>query len=1450
MGFHPIFKQPGFLFIISELAVKSRIVRSKPEFKTAAKIVGIGASAGGLEAFTELLRNLPLDVNVAYILVQHLDPSHRSLLSELLARTTPLKVREITNNTIAEANQIYVIPPNSDLTIVGGVLRLSPREKTGGPARSIDNFLTSLAIDQKSNAIAVILSGAGSDGAQGLRAVKAAGGITFAQDDRTAKYDSMPRAAVATGCVDFVLAPEKIAEELTRVIRAPGRVKIRAAANAKQRRGQVTSKVRFGRKPQAVMTWPTAPGDGNLRKIFQLLRARSGLDFTFYKSNTIRRRLTRRLSLNKIKGLENYLKFLRHHPAELDALHQDLLINVTSFFRNPAVFESLKRKIFPKLIKNLAGTDTLRIWVAGCSTGQEAYSVAMAYSEFAETFDARVPLQIFASDVNGTILESARAGRYMPSEVEDVTPARLERFFTKEDGYYRVIKSIRDLVVFAQHNLLLDPPFTRVDLITCRNMLIYFEPALQQKIIPGFHYALKPNGVLLLGSSESVGQFNNLFAVIDQKQRIYTKKPAPNWPRFDRPPVVPPGRKATLAPTPGPVEVNPVDAQKEADRLVLQKYAPPGVLVNGEGEILQFRGDVGKFLKLPAGKATFHISKIARDGLALQLERGFNRARHEKKPVRESGICFDSRQGSVQIDIVPLKLRSSCYLILFEQSAPVPKASPARPAGKRGGTAGDSKQLNELKHDLAAAREHINSLQEEHDTSVEELQASNEEVQSANEELQSLNEELETSNEELESANEELTTLNEELATRNSELRESEMRLREQAALLEMAPLLVRSPKDRILLWSRGAEEMYGYTSEEAVGQSAHILLDTKTEESMAKIQAKLVAQGHWEGEVTHRCKDGRILSVATQWVVHHDNQKKVRAILEVNTDITDRKEAEQALRQSEDFNRTVLDSSPDCIKVLDPEGRVIYVNPTGNRLLESGDSEMRSKSYWPGLWAGEGREQAEKAYRAALLGKTGHFVGFRHTPKGTPKWWDVLVRPILAADGTPEKILAVLRDVTEQKKQQLAFAERVQLTALRAHIASEIAGDSPLQSTLQQICEVLLGDLELATVQIWITDGLSGFLSLRAGANALDGGHIAEDRVAVGSGMVGRVAERQKPCVENELREDPESNGSNGSSGMPPTDAASFAGYPLMLGERTVGVLAIYGRAPFADTVLAELSLAAKGIAQFVVRKLTDEKLRTAQEELSRYNVGLEKLVAERTASLQQLVEQMEEFSYSISHDLRAPARAMEGYANVLLEDYGQQLDATGREYLERIVRNSSRMDHMIREILTYSRMSRSQITLRPVALDPLIREIVEQYPGVQQYRKSIDVASDLGDVMGHEPSLMQAISNLLSNACKFVAPNTVPKCKIWAERNNGHLKLYVKDNGIGIKPEHHHRLFGVFERIHPENQYEGNGIGLAIVRKAVERMGGKVGVDSDGVAGSQFWIQLPTANKHESTA
>lgn len=561
-------------------------------------VVGVGASAGGLEAFRSLLKHLPSDTGMGFVLVQHLDPIHKSALTSLLSKATSISVQEVTNNTRVKPNNIYVIPPNTSLTIAEGVLQLLPRKKTDGQHRPIDHFYQSLAEDQGGRAISVILSGTASDGTLGCEAVKAEGGITFAQDD-SAKYDSMPRSAIAAGCIDFVLSPEEIAKELARIARHPY-VHSDIAHEAIGTR-DVEEEARELTE-HAGREMPGAKEDP-YRKILMLLRNKTGVDFSLYKPSTIRRRIGRRMVLRKLKSLNAYFNQLKKDVKEIEALYQDMLISVTGFFRNPDAFEVLKKKVFPKLLKDRSPDDAVRVWVLGCSTGQEAYSMAMSFLECAAKADSYVRLQVFATDLNEISLDKARAGLYTKTLVADLSPERLRRFFVEEDGGYRISKPIREMCVFAKQNVLTDPPFSRMDLITCRNLLIYLEPRSHKKILPAFHYSLKPKGYLFLGASETVGTNTDLFDPIDKKQRLYVKKPA----------VTRPLDLAFPAPFPNQEKVRPtkqllalgegteLEAQKEADRITISKYGPAGVLINADLEVLQFRGTTSPYLAPASG---------------------------------------------------------------------------------------------------------------------------------------------------------------------------------------------------------------------------------------------------------------------------------------------------------------------------------------------------------------------------------------------------------------------------------------------------------------------------------------------------------------------------------------------------------------------------------------------------------------------------------------------------------------------------------------------------------------------------------------------------------------------------------------------------------------------------------------------------------------------------------
>ncbi|HUS25306.1 MAG TPA: chemotaxis protein CheB [Candidatus Binatia bacterium] len=900
-------------------------------------IVGIGASAGGLEAFTELLKNLPLDTGMAFVLVQHLDPQHESALAQILARATRMPVREVTDNRRVQANRVYVIPPNTSLGIAKGVLKLQPRVPSRTPHHSIDLFLESLAQDQHEQAIGVILSGTATDGTLGLEAIKAEGGITFAQDE-SARYDSMPRSAIAEGCVDFVLSPSAIARELARIARHPYLAGPVAGPGA--RRGRAAAMP----APASAAGLPADTGkDAAFKKILLLLRTHSGVDFSLYKSSTIQRRVSRRCVLNKSQALEDYADFLRGNAKELDALYADVLISVTGFFRNPDAFELLKNKVFAKLALQRSD-EPFRVWSLGCSTGQEAYSIAMAYVECADKAPQARKLQVFATDLNEALLEKARHGFYAKNLALDLSPERLRRFFVEEEGGYRVVKSLREMVVFARHNLIGDPPFSRMDLISCRNVLIYLEPALQQRALPTFHYALKPGGFLFLGASESIGTFAKLFEPADRKHRIFAKRAAAMTS------MLLPVRKVRSEPvtavrpaTPGVRRAGPAAqpegfhpeliAQREADRVAVNQFAPPSVLINDELQILQFRGPTGAYLEPPTGKASFDLLKMAREGLKLPLRALINKARKEGKAARHQNVRLqqDDEVRPVNVEVIPLKnLRERCFLVVFEDArkpsraaaAAVLEASGARRTA-RPGTREESRRIAALEADLGETRDYMQSIQDQYEAANEELQASNEEVQSANEELQSLNEELETSKEELESANEELTTVNEEMGARNTELSRLNSDLLNLQASARLA-ILVLNRDLTIRRFSPQATRLFDLTGSDVGRPIGHVRhrLDV-TNELEGFIGGVIADVREREREV--RDANGHWYSLRVHPYFTADN--KVDGAVLVLVDIDALKQTEQIMGAARDYAELIIHTVREPLLILHPDLRVHRAN-------------------------------------------------------------------------------------------------------------------------------------------------------------------------------------------------------------------------------------------------------------------------------------------------------------------------------------------------------------------------------------------------------------------------------------------------------------------------------------------------------------------------------------------
>ena len=717
-------------------------------------VVGVGASAGGLSAYSELLEGFSANPGLALLLVSHLDPGQKSLLAPILNRVSQIPVIEATEGMAVEVDHVYVIPPATNMALTDGHLTLSPRMPSPLPHMPIDHLLRSLATIQKGRSAAVILSGGGSDGAIALQTIKAHGGVTFAQSEATARHTSMPRSAVQDGNVDHVLPPAEIARTLERIARHP---------YARESESQAVDH-----------TLSLAPASSTT-DIVNLVRQRTSVDFTNYKQTTIRRRIFRRMALRGIQEPAEYLLLLRSDAKEVQDLLQDFLIRVTQFFRDPESFESLKTNVLPAIIDGRTPGSTIRVWVAGCATGEEAYSIAISLLEYLEDRPEKLVIKVLATDLNEVALEKARAGIYLDNIEIDVSPQRLRRFFVRQEGYYQISKAVRELCIFSKHNLTADPPFSRLDLISCRNVLIYMDVPLQKRIIPLLHYALNSNGFLFLGTSESVGSSRDLFDVIDARNRFFARSPILHGlPVNFSHAVAAEGQTRRPGREDPPLLWNALDVQKEADRILLNRYAPVGVVVDESMTVLQFRGRTAPYLEPAPGMASLDLLRMLREGLLSEVRLAVTKAKSENAIVVREGIRLSEGDSLrvIRVDVLPFKVPLSgvrFFLILFQQSALADQPAVSVNSLEAVEPSDDERTI-QLQHEINSLREYLQSVIEVQESTNEELKSANEEILSSNEELQSTNEELQTAKEEAQSANEELATVNDELRHRNNEL--------------------------------------------------------------------------------------------------------------------------------------------------------------------------------------------------------------------------------------------------------------------------------------------------------------------------------------------------------------------------------------------------------------------------------------------------------------------------------------------------------------------------------------------------------------------------------------------------------------------------------------------------------------------------------------------------------
>ncbi len=972
-------------------------------------VVGVAASAGGLEAFTELLGHIKSDAGVALLLVQHLDPHRESMLATILGSTSPMPVAQGRDGEEIRPNRVYIIPPNASMTVERGRLSMRKREPGHVSHMPADILLRSMAAELGPRAVAVILSGGGTDGTLGIAEVKAAGGITFAQDEHSSKHDSMPMSAISTGYVDYVMPPDAIASELARI----------------------ASPSYLPGIPLGGASTVDADSESELRKVLDLVRKSSGVDFSQYKRSTMLRRIQRRMALRRRESIGDFIALLREDPEEVAALHHDLLIRVTHFFRDPGAFRALETEVFPGLIRNRRADDPIRIWIAGCSTGEEVYSIAITLVE-ALGDAADTPIKILATDVSNRYLDVARAATYIENIAMDVSPQRLRRFFRRVNAHYQVSKQIRDLCIFSKHDLIRDPPFAHLDLISCRNVLIYLGLPAQRRVMPLFHYALNPGGHLLLGPSETIGTFGELFSPLNAEHKIFAKKTTASRGHlsfdFREPAFF--GAPAGGRPS---VEMVGADLGREVDRLLLEHHTPPSVLVDGEGTILQLRGRTSDFLLAPIGVPKPDVMRSARESLRRDLQSALAQARSETVPSRRRVTFVEGgRTRAVEIQVLPLLHNGAVahFLLLF-RDLPVKAASPTSVEAVVEVDPEDSSgKLEDLGRELQATREHLQSVVEEYEATTEELKSANEEILSSNEELRSTNEELQTAKEEMQSANEELSTVNDELKHRNGEL----ARINDDLVNLFSSvniPIVMVSRDLRIRSYTTTAERMLNLIPTDVGRPINHIRPNIEfpdLDRRLAEVIESLVPQ-----EFDVRDRSGRWYSARIRPYITIDNKIDGAVLAVVDVDAM-RQNAER-LRQARENADAIVETVWQPLVVLDDDLRLKRGNGPFFRTFGLVPERAIGRPLYS-LLGGPWDQPALVATVLDLLGRGRDLENFElEIADESRRAFLLNSRRIDGHETEGKMILVAIEEITERKReqereQQLARAEAARVEA------------------------------------------------------------------------------------------------------------------------------------------------------------------------------------------------------------------------------------------------------------------------------------------------------------------------------------------------------------------------------------------------------------------------------------
>jgi two-component system, chemotaxis family, CheB/CheR fusion protein len=1318
----------------------------------------MGGSAGSLKSFEDFFTALPADSGVAFVVIQHLAPAHTSLLPELVAQHTRMKVVQAQEAVPVEPNCVYVIPPNSYLGIRDGVLYLTEPIKHDGIRMPIDFFFRSLAEDRQQRAVGILFSGAGSDGTLGVRAIRGGGGLTIAQDPSTAQFDSMPRSAIATGLVDYVLPPNRMPEALLEYLGHPY--------------------VRGG-EPAAVLEAEGKPG--GVQDILALVLAQTGCDFRCYKKSTILRRIERRMGLHHISDVAVYHTLLSKDTREVGELLKDLLINVTSFFRDAEAFEELRQKVIRPLVEAKQTGEPLRAWVPGCASGEEAYSLAILLMEEVAAAPKNCDIQVFATDIDADALKFARQGVYPESIVADVEAGRLSRFFVRQDAGYHISDALRKSVVFAAQNLIRDPPFSKMDIISCRNLLIYLDADTQTRLMPLFNFALNPGGYLFLGKSEGIGGRSDLFDIVSKKARLY-RRLTPARPIALDTPVFPGRTKMTLSGAPAALRPPAAAFTDLIGQTLLSHFSASLVLVDRRGQILQFHGQTGKYLNMPTGEPRLNLLDMARKGLSLKLRAAMHKAIEDGKPVvlESVSVVSDESSSFVRVTVVPVVQRGEAEPLLAVIFEDVPRPATADVELAQSGQSETA--VRQLEDELQAAQHDLQFT-------IDDLQASNEELRVANEEVISGNEELQSTNEELETSKEELQSVNEELVTVNSQLQEKVHQL--DAANSDMANLL-KSPeiaaifldnKLRIKFFTPAITRVLNLIAADMGRPLTHLSMDLIGRDLAADARAVTQGASVVEKEVQHT--DGS--SYLMRAVPYRTQMNRVDGVVITFIDVSN-------LRRTERQLADVAESSADAIFVKSLEGTILTWNPAAEAVYGYPATEAIGSnvsmlippdrmSELAGVMEKIKRGQSITAFETERVRKDGRALQV-----------SLSLSPMRDDSRQIVGVSTVTRDITERIR-------------LEQHRRAAFYTRSLIEVSLDPL--VTIGPDGKVTDVNKATEEATGAPRERL---------IGTDFAVYFTDPAEASRGYRKVLSDGEVRD--------------------YALTIRHVSGRTMDVL--YNASVYHDEAgqLLGVFAAARDVTE---RKRAEAELKKHQLHLEAL---VEERTAELQKVAEDLARSnrdLQQFAAVASHDLQEPLRTVSGFVQLLQKKYADQLDAEADTFIGHAVDGAKRMEILIKDLLAYARVDSRRREPSPTDANLALRQALDNLGDRIQETRAEITHGKLPTVRTDPSQLAQLFQNLLGNAMKFHA-EAPPKIHVDACREGDYWRFSVSDNGIGIASEYQDHIFEVFRRLHSRAQYAGTGIGLAICKKIVERHGGRIWVESEPGHGSTFHFILPT--------